>query len=104
MAIKCLNQLDAVVAKVDYLLKDPLHDEEKPYMLGFDAKGVIRQTNMQDETHNVMIQNFRSYQSVDSFEQYGFTSAKIDRPLIAEEFRNEEAVRNLFTCQTHQTI
>ncbi|KAL2072656.1 hypothetical protein VTL71DRAFT_11999 [Oculimacula yallundae] len=93
MAIQSSNELDTVVAKVDYLFRDPRHEEEIPYMLGFDANGVIPQTNMQDETHEVVIQNFRSLQGHTSFENYGFTSAFIDRPLAAADFRNDNALR-----------
>jgi hypothetical protein len=79
---------DTVPAEVFYLIKDPKHDYEKPYVLRFNTKGQFPSTNMETDPTPINIRNFRSIQDAQSFENYGFTLMKLDCPLTATEFED----------------
>ena len=87
---------DTIQTEVDYLFKDPKHEYEKPYDLKYDAGGIIPRTNMATEPRSILIHNFRPLQHSQSFEEYGFTSAKIDCALTASEFRNDKTVKEVY--------
>ena len=87
---------DTIQTEVDYLFKDPKHEYEKPYDLKYDAGGIIPRTNMASEPRSILIHNFRPLQHSQSFEEYGFMSAKIDCALTASEFRNDETVKEVY--------
>jgi hypothetical protein len=85
-----------ILTNIFYLVKESKHDEEKPYELAYDAKGIIPETNMLDESHPVLIHSFRPIQDSDSYRHYGFTSAKIDCTLSATEFQDEQVIREVY--------
>lgn len=87
---------DFIHTEITYLVKDPKHENEKPYDIRYDTGGVIPNTNMASESRPVLIRNFRPLQTSESFEEYGFSSAKIDCPLTTREFENEKKVEVLY--------
>lgn len=87
---------DPIAAKVSYLIKDPKHEHEKPYTLNYDAQDVIPRTNTSNESKPVVIHNFRPLQNIRSFENYGFTSAKINCPLSRAELNDEKKVKEAY--------
>ncbi|KAH8585360.1 hypothetical protein B0O99DRAFT_647146 [Bisporella sp. PMI_857] len=87
---------DSVQTEVLYLVKDSKFDVEKPYELAYDAKGVIPQSNMLDESRPVTIHNFRPFQNTEMFGDFGFAIMNIDDPLTAVEFHNENVVRDRY--------
>lgn len=79
-----------------YLVKDARHETEKPYDLRFDAGSAIPRTNMANESRPVVIHDFRHLQNSRSLQEYGFTSAKIERMLTAAEFSSDKIVEAIY--------
>jgi hypothetical protein len=79
-----------------YLVRDPKHETEKLYDFVYNNGGVIPQTNMSPEYKPILMHNFRPIQSSKSFDEYGFTSAKIDCPLTASDFDHEQSITEIY--------
>lgn len=87
---------DSIHTEIDYLVKDPKHEHEKPYEIRYDTGGLIPERNMVDVTTPVVVYNFRPLQSPESFNTYGFTSEKINCVLTPAEFDDDEKVREVY--------
>lgn len=79
-----------------YLVKDAKYDTEKPYDLRYDAGGAIPRTNMANESKSIVVHNFRPLQNSRSLQEYGFTSAKIERMLTAADFSSDKTVEAIY--------
>jgi hypothetical protein len=90
------DEEEAIQTIVTYLMRDPKHETEKPYDFVYDNGGVIPQTNMSLEYKPILVHDFRSIQSSNSFNDYGFTSAKIDCPLTAMDFDHEKSITEAY--------
>ena len=93
---KARNEDKAIYTKIAYLLKDKVHETEKPYEIMYDNGGVILPTNMSLEYHSVQVQDFRPHLSSRSFDEHGFTLANIDCPLKAADFDNEKTITRAY--------
>ncbi|KAG4437306.1 hypothetical protein IFR05_007202 [Cadophora sp. M221] len=85
-----------VETEVSYLVKDLKHDKEKPYELTFAAGGLIPQTNISYQPHQVSVYNFRGLQNSDSFNEYGFTVTKLGCALAAADFNDDTIVKDRY--------
>lgn len=87
---------DVVQTETAHLVKDPKHESEKPYEIRYDSGGAVPRTNISTELRPILVRNFRSLENSQSFEEYGFSSAKIDCSMTATEFDNDERVEALY--------
>ncbi|KAH8753206.1 hypothetical protein F5882DRAFT_308780 [Hyaloscypha sp. PMI_1271] len=87
---------DAIQTEVDYLIRDPKHEHEKPYEIRYDPGGVIPETNMSDETRPILVHDFRPFQNCQSFSEYGFSSARIECAVKSTEFDDEQKVKEVY--------
>ena len=87
---------EAIESEISYMIRDPKHEHEKPYTVNYDTGGAIPRTNTVNESRQVVIHNFRPIQNVDSFDLFGFTSAKIDCSLERAAFNSEEQVKEVY--------
>lgn len=95
-SLQAEDEEDVIQTNVNYPIKDPKHETEKPYEIMYDNAGVIPQTNMPPEYKPILVHNFRPNQSSESFDEYGFTLAKIDCPLTAAGFEHEKSVKEVY--------
>jgi len=95
---------ETVLTKLDYYVRDPKHEYEKPYEIRYDTGGLIPDTNIMEEPKPVVIQNFRMLQSYQSLQDYGFTSAKVHCSLKAAEFDDESKVKNEYYPAVEQAL
>lgn len=86
----------SIKTELYYLVEDPKHQSEKPYVLRFDGGGVIPNTNMDSEYQPVEIHNFRPLQRPDSFDEYGFSVFKLNPGLDAADYYNESKLKDVY--------
>lgn len=96
-----MNEFDEndVRANLHYLVRDPRYEHERPYELAYDAGGIIPRTNIVNESHTIQIRDFRPLQTSTSYEEYGFTSVKLDQRWTAAQIQDENLVKNSFVPQ-----
>jgi hypothetical protein len=87
---------DAVQTELSYLIEDPKHENEKPYVLRYDSGGLIPNTNMTNVSKPIKIHNFRPLQKPHSFKDYGFSLEKLDCALTDAEYYDEMKVKDLY--------
>jgi hypothetical protein len=85
-----------VETKLQYMVRDPKHKIEKPYELRYNIEGPIPQTNLVTESLPVTIHDFYPYQTPQSFEDYGFATAKINCAMQAAELTDDEVIKKLW--------
>ncbi|KAH8592553.1 hypothetical protein B0O99DRAFT_743710 [Bisporella sp. PMI_857] len=90
------NVGEVVQTTAAYLARDPKHMAEKPYEIMYENDGVVPQTNMSLEYNQILVHNFRPYQSSRDLVEYGFTLAKINCSLTAADFDNEESITTTY--------
>jgi hypothetical protein len=54
---------DSIHIEIDYLVKDPKHEHEKPYEIRYDTGGLIPERNMVDVTTPVVVYNFDHFKA-----------------------------------------
>jgi hypothetical protein len=89
-------QDEPIETEVYYLERDPKHEHEKPYLLNYDAEGVIPRTNTVNEPKTVLVHNFRNLRSSCNLKEHGFTLIKLPAGLDAIDFDDERMVRELY--------
>jgi hypothetical protein len=95
---------DEIQTEVTYLIKDPKHEHEKPYELRYDPEGIIPTTNMETEARPIMIRDFRPLQNYQSFDEYGFSLAKIDCALTASDLDDKKRVEDVYYPQVEKLL
>lgn len=87
---------ETINAEVSYLRYDPLHSHEKLYTVNYDNGGVFPRTNASNESKPILVHNFRSVQSSQSLEEYGFSAVKLRSALKLTEFDDTNKVEGVF--------
>lgn len=87
---------DPVQAELKYLVMDPKYESEKPYSIRYDTGGAFSNTNMENESKSIAIRDFSSLQNSQSFEEYGFSTTKIDCNLATADFYDEKKVNEIY--------
>jgi hypothetical protein len=87
---------DVIDTELFYLTKDAKHETDKPYELRYDPGGIVPITNITNKSKRVLIHNSRPLQTSQSFQERGFTSARIDCSLTADEFDDETKVEEVY--------
>jgi hypothetical protein len=88
---------DVIRTEMNYILKDPKHEYEKPYeIINFDPGEEIPSTNMATDSKPVTVHDFRQRLNPLSFKDYGFSSAKIDCALTNSEIDDEKKVKQKY--------
>ncbi|XTI92889.1 hypothetical protein V2W45_1427243 [Cenococcum geophilum] len=82
---KAEDDEDSIHTEIDYLVKDPKHEYEKPYEIRYDTGGLIPERNMVDVTTPVVVHNFRPLQS-----------PEVNCVLTPAEFGDDEKVRAVY--------
>lgn len=90
-----MNNEDART-EIDYTVKDPKHEHEKPYAIRYDTRGTIPRTNLQNETHTVTIRNFRPKINAQNFQEFGFSVENIGAGLTAAVFEEQDSVKQKY--------
>jgi hypothetical protein len=89
-------QGDVIRTDVIYLVKDPKHENEKPYDLRYDTGGIIPSTNMENDSKPVIVRDIRPFQNPQMFEEYGFSLAKMDYIFTAAELQDKKTVEETY--------
>lgn len=87
---------DSIPTTIEFTVRDPKHETEKPYALRYDTEGAIPNTNVVNEAKSVTIKNFRAVQSSSNYGNYGFCVEKLDEPLTEGIFEEKGTIRD--TC------
>lgn len=95
---------NAVRAEVSYLKYDPKYRHEKLYTVNYDTEGVFPRTNALNESKSILVHNFRNLQSPRSFEEYGFSAAKLRSALKTFEFDDVSKVEEVFYPEVIQML
>jgi len=95
---------DGIRTEIDYVVKDPKHEHEKPYDVRYDTGGIIPNTNMSSESRPVIIHDFRPLQNSQSFQEYGFSLEKIDCALTATVFNDQKRIKEAYYPAIEQML
>ncbi len=83
-----------VETSMNFLARDALYEQEKPYQLRYAAEEGIPTTNLRHEKqHLIKIRNIRGQEQKLSFESNGFAVLKMDDELSYDDFGNPEGIR-----------
>jgi len=85
-----------VRTQIEYLAPEPRYQHERPYELRYDAEGAIPATNMINEWKPVVVRNFRPYEDLHNFEEYGFRASLIKCPLTVVEYSDRQKVEQSY--------
>jgi hypothetical protein len=84
---------DNVWTEIEYTVKDPKFQNEKPYDIRYDIGKAMPMTNASSESKEVLIQNFRLNQDASSFDNFGFSLEKIAIDLTEEIFDDISSIK-----------
>lgn len=87
---------ESIPTKLTYYVRDSKHEHEKGYEIRYDTGGVIPDTNTSEEVKAITVTNFRPIQSEQTFQTYGFKSARIDCSLSAQDYDDSAKVENVY--------
>ncbi|KAF2267889.1 hypothetical protein CC78DRAFT_565707 [Lojkania enalia] len=90
------NTNDEIWTKIDYTVKDPKHEHEKPYDIRYDTGGVMPSTNLTNEAKQVVIHDFRSLQDPRNFEEYGFSLERLGCTLTDTVFHEQKSIEEVY--------
>lgn len=87
---------EGIHTTIGYLVKEPVHEREKPYDLMYSPPPPAQQTNIKNEAKPVVIYNFRSLQSPQSFLDCGFAVVELhNHPgLTSTDFMSDANVQD----------
>jgi len=91
-----LSEEKPVHSAISFLVRDPKHDQEKPYEITYDPEGVIPARNTEHEPHLVHIVNFRPIADEKSFETFGFSAEKVECDLTPDEYTDRGRVESVY--------
>lgn len=88
---------DTIVAEIQYLVKDPKHDNEQPYYLYYEYGNAIPRTNTINDSRYVSIYNARNIniEPGEMFKDYGFAKMNLCSSLSAEEHFDSVQVKQV---------
>ncbi|KAH7353148.1 hypothetical protein BKA66DRAFT_278080 [Pyrenochaeta sp. MPI-SDFR-AT-0127] len=95
---------DLVSANIAYTVRDPKHDEEKPYFVRYDTGGAIPDSNTSSVTQPVSIHNFRSKEGPENFQDYGFSVERLDRPWTETLFDELEDIKDVYYSEIQRLL
>ncbi|KAG4444123.1 hypothetical protein IFR05_000352 [Cadophora sp. M221] len=87
---------EGIHTTIGYLVKDPVHELENSYDLMYMPPLPAQQTNIKNEAKHVVIYNFRSLQSTQSFLDCGVAVVKLrNHPgLTSTDFMSDANVQD----------
>ena len=79
---------------MNFLARDALYEQEKPYQLRYAAEEGIPTSNLRyEKQHPIKISNMRCQEQGFSFESNGFAVLKLDDEMSCDDFSNPECIR-----------
>ena len=84
---------DDVWTSIQYMIRDQRHEEEKPYFLMYDMEGTFPSNNAEHEPRDVLVRNFRPFQSPQNFHEYGFAVEKLSKIITNSVFGTEQSIK-----------
>jgi hypothetical protein len=81
---------------INFIRKDDLYNEEKPYLLTFEPLGDFPKTNVNLDHCDIKVENIRGYEDTFSVEENGFAIINISTKLSYEDFDDEELVKSVY--------
>ena len=94
-----------IVASLNHLRRDKLHEDVKPYKLQYDPGPELPRTNCVNETREgIVIHDLRCHMDDFSFEKNGFDVIKIISQLPSEEFYDKARVQEVFYEEIEEAL
>jgi hypothetical protein len=87
---------DGIRTTIEFTVRDPKHETEKPYDLRYDAGGAIPKTNTTNEAQSVIVKDFRAVLSSSNYADYGFCVEELSTPITEVVFERQDIVKDSY--------
>jgi hypothetical protein len=89
--------MGTITASMNFLLRDSLYEEERPYLLIFEPPvGFPKQNIKLEKQTSLKIEDIRGREQQFSLGKNGFQITKIGSRMSPEDFDNEDLVKNVY--------
>jgi len=91
-------------ATINFIHQHPLYDEEKPYLLTYEAPDAFPTTNVKLDPHDMHIENIRGREREFTIERNGIAIMPVESRLSYRDFDYEELVKTVYLKEVAETL
>ena len=92
------------ITTINFIRNDTFYEEEKPYLLTYEAPGDFPSTNVKVDLHDVKVEDIRGHEDEFTIEENGFAIMKIDTTLSYNDFDDDNLVKRVYLKEVGEAL